>query len=58
MPSGKDMNDRFSRVDDRIDRVDNGFIETRGKLDAAAAGQQRIVELLQTLITESGGEQH
>lgn len=30
--------------------VDNGFTEMRGKLDAAAAGQQQIVDLLTTLI--------
>jgi hypothetical protein len=47
----EDMNDRF-------DDVASGFTEMRGKLDGAAAGQQRIVELLQTVITESGGEQH
>jgi hypothetical protein len=37
----------------REDIVDHGFIEIRGKLDAAAAGQQRIVELIEAL----GGEQ-
>lgn len=31
-------------------RVGNGFTEVRGKLDAAAAGQQQIVDLLNTLI--------
>jgi hypothetical protein len=33
-------------------RVDNGFTEMRGKLDAAAAGQQQIVSLLSTLIDQ------
>jgi hypothetical protein len=32
--------------------VDHGFIEMRGKLDAAAAGQQQIVNLLETIITD------
>jgi hypothetical protein len=39
----EEMNERFARVDD-------GFTEVRGKLDAAAAGQQRIADLLTTLI--------
>jgi uncharacterized protein YhaN len=34
-------------------RVDNGFTEMRGKLDAASAGQQQIVSLLSTLIDQS-----
>ena len=34
---------------DLRDHVDRGFTEIRGKLDAAAAGQQQIVGLLQTL---------
>jgi len=33
-------------------RVDNGFTEMRGKLDAASAGQQQIVSLLSTLIDQ------
>ncbi len=36
--------------------VDNGFTEVRGKLDAAAAGQQQIVDLLSLLITQQGGQ--
>ncbi|WP_292981291.1 hypothetical protein [Mycobacterium sp.] len=35
--------------------VNDGFIEMRGKLDAAAAGQQHIVELLERLTTDDGG---
>ena len=31
-------------------RVENGFVEMRGKLDATAAGQHQIVELLNTVI--------
>jgi chromosome segregation ATPase len=36
--------------------VDNGFTEMRGKLDDAAAGQQQIADLLNTLITQHGGQ--
>ena len=34
--------------------VDNGFTEMRGKFDVMAAGQQQIVDLLQTIITDQG----
>ena len=37
-------------------QVDRGFTEMRGKLDAAAAGQQQIVELIQDLIANQGRE--
>jgi hypothetical protein len=54
-----EMNNRFGRIDDRLvsvdgrfDQVGNGFIEMRGKLDAAAAGQQHIADLLQRLIDQ------
>jgi chromosome segregation ATPase len=64
----EDMNDRFNRVDQRFSqvderfsqvaqefaRVDDGFIEIRGKLDAAAAGQQHIVGLLEGLTGDQG----
>jgi hypothetical protein len=53
------VEERFSRVDghfahieERFARVDDGFIEMRGKLDGAAAGQQRIVEILERLIAD------
>jgi len=56
-----EMNERFAQVDERFrsvdarfDQVDNGFIEVRGKLDAAAAGQQQIVDILQRLIADQG----
>jgi uncharacterized protein YdiU (UPF0061 family) len=32
--------------------MDNGFIQMRGKFDAAAAGQQQIVQLLNGLIAD------
>jgi len=34
--------------------VDNGFTETRGKFDVMASGQQQIVDLLHTIITDQG----
>jgi len=34
--------------------IDDGFTETRGKFDVMAAGQQQIVGLLQTIITDQG----
>lgn len=36
------------------DRVDQGFVEMRGKFDAAAAGQQQLVELLEMVISDRG----
>jgi hypothetical protein len=36
--------------------VRQGFTEMRGRLDAAAAGQQQVVDLLNTLIGQSGQE--
>lgn len=36
------------------EHVDQGFIEMRGKFDAAAAGQRQIVELLETIIRDEG----
>ncbi|MDR3655790.1 MAG: hypothetical protein P4L48_08990, partial [Mycobacterium sp.] len=36
------------------ENVDQGFTEMRGKFDAAAAGQQQIVGLLGTIITDQG----
>ncbi len=64
----EEMNERFAQVEERFSgdtltgishtlrnasrRVDDGFIEMRGKLDGAAAGQQRIVEILERLIAD------
>jgi hypothetical protein len=39
-------------VDQRFEQVDQGFTEMRGKFDAAAAGQQQIVDLIQTVIND------
>jgi archaellum component FlaC len=47
-----EMNDRFAEMNERFEHVDNGFVEVRGKLDAAAAGQQQIVDILQRLIAD------
>ena len=48
----QDFVDLRSHVDQRFGQVDRGFVEMRGKLDAAAAGQQRIVELIESLIAQ------
>jgi hypothetical protein len=45
-----EVHSRFAEVDNGFAEVDNGFIAIRGKLGAAAAGQQQIVTLLNTLI--------
>jgi hypothetical protein len=37
-------------------KVDTGFAEARGKFDAAAAGQQQIVDLLTTIIDRQSGQ--
>ncbi|MGO8769308.1 MAG: hypothetical protein ACLQIK_01410 [Mycobacterium sp.] len=37
------------------EHVGQGFTEMRGKFDAAAAGQQQIVDLLETIITTDQG---
>ncbi|HEU0087867.1 MAG TPA: hypothetical protein VFQ77_09475 [Pseudonocardiaceae bacterium] len=42
---------RFDRLEQK---VDNGFTEMRGKLDATAAGLQQIVNLLNTVIAQGG----
>jgi chromosome segregation ATPase len=46
------VDEHFAHIEERFGRVDDGFIEMRGKLDGAAAGQQRIVELLEGLIAD------
>lgn len=45
---------RFEQVDRGFEQVDRGFTEMLGKLDATAAGQQRIVELIESLIDQQG----
>lgn len=48
---GEQTAGRFDRVEGKVDA---GFTEMRGKLDATAAGQQQIVGLLNTLIAQGG----
>lgn len=54
------LEEKFDQLDHRFDRLeqkaDTGFVEMRGKLDQAAAGQQQIAQLLTTLIDQEGGE--
>ncbi|MCV7383066.1 hypothetical protein H7K14_04380 [Mycolicibacter longobardus] len=50
----RDMNDGFRRVDERFARVDSRFAEIRAQFDMTAAGQQRIIELIQTVIDGQG----
>jgi outer membrane murein-binding lipoprotein Lpp len=49
-----EVHSKFDEVYGKFDEVDNGFIAIRGMLDAAAAGQQQIVTLLNTLIGQQG----
>ena len=55
----EDLNDLRSRVEGGFAQVDIGFAEMRSKLDATAAGQQQIADLLNSLIADGGqrGEQ-
>ena len=48
----EDLLDLRGYVDGRFDQIDRGFAEMRGRFDAAAAGQQQIVELIQTVIDD------
>lgn len=47
-----DLREDFSDLRDEVGR---GFSEMRGKLDASAAGQQRIAELIESLIDQQNG---
>lgn len=51
----QDFVDLRTHVDEGFAKVDRGFTEMRGRLDATAAGQLHIVELLQTIISEGNG---
>jgi len=51
-----DFTDLRTEVTDLCTQMNNGFIEMRGKFDATAAGQQQIVNLLNTLIGRDGGQ--
>lgn len=48
----QDFVDLRTHVDQGFEKVDRGFVEIRGRLDATAAGQQQIVDLLQTILSE------
>jgi len=50
----QDFVDLRTHVDNGFAQVDNAFTEVRGKLDATAAGQQQIVDLLHTVIADRG----
>jgi chromosome segregation ATPase len=52
----EDLTDLRRTMDDQFREVNGGFTEVRGRLDAAAAGQQQIVDLLTTLIDQQGGQ--
>jgi ABC-type transporter Mla subunit MlaD len=51
----EDLSDLRSRVDSLSSRVDSGFAEVRGRLDAAAAGQEQIAGMLSILIAREDG---
>ena len=53
----EDLNDLRSQMQQGFSETQQGFTEMRGKLDATAAGQQQIVNLLNTLIAQ-GGQQN
>jgi chromosome segregation ATPase len=52
----EDLTDLRQDQADLRQKVDTGFIEIRGKLDATAAGQQQIVDLLSRLIDQQDGQ--
>ncbi|HPZ93454.1 MAG TPA: hypothetical protein PLD01_08105 [Mycobacterium sp.] len=47
-----DFVDLRNHVDRGFEQVDRGFAEIRGKLDATAAGQEHIANLIQRLIDD------
>lgn len=42
-------------LDSKFEQVDQGFVEMRGRFDAAAAGQRQIVDILHGMIRGQGG---
>ncbi len=48
----EDFVDLRQDLSDLRDDVGRGFVEMRGKLDATTAGQQRIAELIESLIDQ------
>jgi ABC-type transporter Mla subunit MlaD len=49
------VNGNFGQVSDKFSEVDNGFAGIRARLDAAAAGQEKIARMLSILIAREGG---
>jgi predicted nucleic acid-binding Zn-ribbon protein len=50
----EDISDLRADFGDLRDHVDQGFAEIRGRLDGVAAGHQRIVDMLGTLLDREG----
>jgi len=48
----QDFADLREHVDRKFEQVDQGFTEMLGRFDAAAAGQQQIVDMLTTIMRE------
>ncbi|GAB3230121.1 hypothetical protein [Mycolicibacterium hippocampi] len=48
----QDFVDLREHVDQGFEQVDRAFAEMRGRFDAAAAGQQQMVELLQPVLND------
>ena len=50
----QDFVDLRTRMEEGFARVDDGFVEIRGRLDGTAAGLQQIVDLLQAMAGSRG----
>ena len=50
------VDQEFTKINQEFAKVDRGFTEIRGRFDATAAGQQQIVDLLQSLTGNPGSE--
>lgn len=50
------VDQEFAKVNQEFAKVDRGFTEIRGRLDATAAGQQPIVDLLQSISGNPGSD--
>ncbi|MDT5095880.1 MAG: hypothetical protein QOH60_5243 [Mycobacterium sp.] len=50
------VDQEFAKINQEFVKLDRGFMEVRGKLDATAAGQQQIVDLLQSFTGNQGSE--